>query len=606
MHEFRSERRVGIRMRVLPIVALAVGLLPGSSAAQVRDVISKEIAVARSEAGLSLEVEGGRELDIAFRDGTVLIDGDDAGRFEPGGTLEGAWRGLLGTAVALDDGPLARALVDWEPPEGLDGRSLALARRIDAALEAALVAPGSDRAEPAPDPAPDVVVRALLERTDRLGELAEAMAGLRIDDVVIRIGEDVVIERGVQLDATLVAVDSDVEVEGTVRGDVVVVDGTLRVADEGRIEGDVRLAGSRLLERDGEIEGRVVEVSVADVRGEEDLRDRIREELRDDLRRELREEIRSATRLRGGDDDGWALLRPFRSLGRGLAGIIGVVLNTAILALLGWGVVFFAGDNLSVVAETARRSPGRSAVVGMAGIFLLLPVWVLGGLALIITVVGIFALPFWIALFPLAVAASAGLGFFAVASGIGEHLARRRYPFLDWVRSSNAYTLVTGGLVVLATPFLAANVVEMAGVLDFIEGLLVVVGWMAVMAAACVGFGAVLVTRAGRRPDFYRSDPFDDDPDWDDFPTTPRTPGPTGGDDWFGAEPSGPTATGADDDSGTETGTAGATVADVEDADGTASGEEDQDGAPSASAAAGDEDGAAGDEDDEAGSRKDG
>ncbi|HZD05281.1 MAG TPA: polymer-forming cytoskeletal protein, partial [Longimicrobiales bacterium] len=391
------------------------------------------------------------------------------------------------------------------------------------------------------------MIRSLLGRTDQLAELGEALEGLQLGDVQVRVGEDVRVESGSELDATLVAVDSDVEIDGTVRGDVVVVSGTLRIGEEGRVTGDVRLADSRLLRRDGTVEGSVTDVPTADVRSDVEARDRLREE----LRRELRNEIRSATRAARAERNrgsGWSLLSPLRAIGRGFAGLLGTLVNIVVLALLGWGVVFFAPDNLDVVAETARRSPGRSALVGMAGAFMLLPVWVLGGLALVLTVVGIFALPFWILLFPLAVAAATLLGLFAAASGVGEWLARRRFPFLDWVRSSNRYTLVAGGVIGLMVPFLLAHLVEMAVVLGFLEGLLTAAGWILLVAATCVGFGAVLLTRAGRRPEFYRGDPFDDE-DWSGDFGAPA-PGPSG-DDWFGSGGA------ASTDAGTASGEAG-------------------------------------------------
>lgn len=559
MRDFPSERMAGSLLRAGFAVLLLTALAPRVGTAQVRDVVSKEIAVGRNEASLHLELQGDRSLDVAFRDGVVEIAGEDAGRFEPGGELEGAWRELLGTAVALDDGPLARALVDWQPPSGLQGDELALARRIDGALESALAVPADEApTEPTPSVGSDRLIRSLLGRTDQLAELGEALEGLRLGDVQVRVGEDVRVEPGAELDATLVAVDSDVEIEGTVRGDVVVVSGTLRIGDEGRVTGDVRLADSRLLERDGTVEGSVTEVSTSDVGSDVEARDRLREE----LRRELRNEIRSATRAaRVERDHGWSLLSPLRAVGRGFAGLLGTLVNIVVLALLGWGVVFFAPDNLAVVAETARRSPGRSAVVGMAGAFMLLPVWVLGGLALVLTLVGIFALPFWILLFPLAVAAATLLGFFAAASGVGEWMARRRFPFLDWVRSSNRYTLVAGGVLGLMVPFLLAHLVEMAVFLGFLEGLLTAVGWMIIVAATCVGFGAVLLTRAGRRPEFYRGDAFDDDIDWTGDFGTPA-PGPSD-DDWFGTGAGATPGAGATADEGGVAGTEQETAAET-------------------------------------------
>jgi hypothetical protein len=311
----------------------------------------------------------------------------------------------------------------------------------------------------------------------------------------------------------------------------VVLGGTLTVLDEGRVRGDVYLADSRLLSNEGVIEGSVSELDSSQAEeSEDDLRNQLREEIRAELRTET-------TRDRAAERSGaWNLLRPFRAIGRGIAGVLATGFNVVILCLLGWLVVYFAGDNLAVVAETARRSPGRSAMVGLAGTFLVFPVWLFGTIALILTIVGIFALPFWLVLFPIAVVLAIGFGFFGVASGIGERLATWRHPLVDWVRSSNPYTLVVGGLVALATPFLLAHVVEMGMFFGMIETLLLFAGWILLACAGLVGFGSVLLTRAGRRPEFQWGGRLDDDlGDWGTDPEDPSSP--SGGDEWFDAEP---------------------------------------------------------------------
>ena len=112
-------------MRKLPFLGglLALALAGAAHAdtvgAQVRDVVSKEISVARSEASLRLELGGGERLDLTLRDGAALIDDRSVGSYEPGGPLDVAWRALLGQAVALENGALAIALRDWAPPETL-------------------------------------------------------------------------------------------------------------------------------------------------------------------------------------------------------------------------------------------------------------------------------------------------------------------------------------------------------------------------------------------------------------------------------------------------------------------------------------------------------
>src|SRR5690606_26208091 len=105
-----------------------------------------------------------------------------------------------------------------------------------------------------------------------------------------------------------------------------------------------------------------------------------------------------------------------------------------------------ARERLDAVAEAARRNPLQAGVVGLAGAFLVVPAWVLGCVALVITIVGILAVPFWIVLFPVAVALAAGLGYLAVAQGVGEWVARQRWPRMDWVRVGNPYSTMIAGV----------------------------------------------------------------------------------------------------------------------------------------------------------------
>ena len=52
--------------------------------------------------------------------------------------------------------------------------------------------------------------------------------------------------------------------------------------------------------------------------------------------------------------------------------------------------------------------------------------------------------------------------------------------------------------------FIMSNVVEVGGPwLGFLQGLFATLGVLATIAAMLVGFGAVLITRAGRRPQYY-------------------------------------------------------------------------------------------------------
>lgn len=519
--------------RIAILAGLLLLVVPGPGASQERDVISKEIAVAENEAALHLELAGGDAVDVRLSAGEVRIGDRVVGAYEAGGELESAWRALLGQAVALDNGPLARALVAWDPP-ALEGDAGSIAAELDRALEDALRVP-----TPAPAPAApglsgsqEALVQGLLGRTTRLLELAEAVEDLDDDDqrsLTLHLDEDVVVAQGETVEGGLLVVDGDVRVAGDVEGSVVLVGGSLTLEEGGRVSGDIRLADDARLYRDGgEVEGSVESVRSTDRDDlERELREELRSELRDELREEIRHDIRETTRI--DMDGGW---NPLRSVGRGLGGLLENLVSVLVLGVLMGGLaVHFAPRNLDVVTQTVREAPLRAAMVGVAGAFVALPAWVLGFVALAISIVGILAIPFWAVLFPLAVAAGIALGYVAVAQILGEWVARQHYERLDWVRLTNPYSTVIAGVGALMLAFILSNVLEMAGPWTTVfQGILIFLGVVGSLAAALMGFGAVLLTRGGRRPE-YHGGGFDD---WDlDLgsppPAGPAPSGPVGG-----------------------------------------------------------------------------
>jgi hypothetical protein len=94
--------------------ALLISMLPAVVAGQARPVVSNQLAISQTEAALRLEFADDGTLEIALRDGFVMIDGEERGSFEQGDALDTAWRGLLGEIVSLSDGPLGEALRSWE------------------------------------------------------------------------------------------------------------------------------------------------------------------------------------------------------------------------------------------------------------------------------------------------------------------------------------------------------------------------------------------------------------------------------------------------------------------------------------------------------------
>jgi cytoskeletal protein CcmA (bactofilin family) len=464
--------------------------------AQDREVLSKQIAIGRNEASLRLEFEAGDPLAISFLNGAVRVNDAELGAYAP--ELDAAWRALLSHVVTLEDGPLARALREWTPPGDLPGGSLELATRLDAALEGAL---GEQTGTASPDAGTTRERRAfaeLLARQERLEELAAATRGLQTAaDVRLYVAESVEVAADEEVAATVVLVDADMTVHGLVAGDVVVVGGRLRVEPGGRITGDVRTVDGRVEREGGEIVGDVVEVDERELRAlDEDVEDRIRREILSEVRGELAEDEEASFVGR--------IFSPFRNLVRAVVGVLSSLLTIVVLSVIGGVVVHFAHNHLEVVAETARRAPGRAAAVGLAGTFLAVPVWLLGAVALVISIIGIPVALLWLPLFPVALALAGVLGYYAVARNVGGWLARREYPYLGWVRLSNPITLVAGGVLGLLGAFVVSNALAIGGPwLGFLRGLFLTAGILMTVGAVLVGLGAVLITRGGRRPEYY-------------------------------------------------------------------------------------------------------
>lgn len=196
----------------------------------------------------------------------------------------------------------------------------------------------------------------------------------------------------------------------------------------------------------------------------------------------------------------WAA--PFRRVAHGLSGIFAVLVTYLVLFGIGLVAILFGGRRyLEGVADTVRAGVGRSFLVGLAGSFLLIPIFVLGIIALAISIVGIPALLVWVPLFPVGAVVAVVLGFLGVAHATGESWAERNYYGSDWFRRGNSYYFLMTGLILLGSLFLIANVIYMAGPwLNFINAILNFFGVVLTWAAATIGFGAVLISRGGSRP----------------------------------------------------------------------------------------------------------
>ncbi|HUG42117.1 MAG TPA: hypothetical protein VMM12_16735 [Longimicrobiales bacterium] len=257
---------------------------------------------------------------------------------------------------------------------------------------------------------------------------------------------------------------------------------------------------SRLNQRIRELE-RLIEdpdldpAAFADLPALRDLRDEIRAEMRAEVRQELRGELRSAR------DFGRGWNGPWRHITRGIAGIFSTLMVYAILVGIGFLTVYFGRRHLEGIADTARHATLRSGLVGLAGGFLVGPAFILGTLALAISIVGIPLLLVWLPGFWVAAVLAVVGGLLAVAHAAGESFAERRFTGNEWFTRANSYYYVMTGVGLLLVLYIAASVVSMAGPwLGFIEGLLRFMAVMVTVIASLIGFGAVLISRAGTRP----------------------------------------------------------------------------------------------------------
>jgi hypothetical protein len=335
---------------------------------------------------------------------------------------------------------------------------------------------------------------ALLSRLEVLAGLGDVVEEMDDSDLRVVVDDHLEIGPGMEIDGSVLVLDGSLELFGTVRGDVLVVDGRAELHPGSRITGRLNLHDAEVDNDGGEVTGGIQVLDDA-------RRDRERE-LRSEILREIRSEMDLDTRGRSD----WSA--PFRNIFGAFGSILGTLVNVLVLGAVGAGLFHFAGPNMESVAEVARDSTGRAAAVGFAGAALILPVFILGIVGLAVTIVGIPAILLWVVLFPAAVVLAGLMGYLAVARNVGVWLKRQGYGFADWIRITNPVTLVFGGLFALAAPFIVGEVLGMVGFLGVLEVLLGITGVSLTVFAAAVGFGAVLITRGGRKPEEWGAEFF--------------------------------------------------------------------------------------------------
>ena len=190
-------------------------------------------------------------------------------------------------------------------------------------------------------------------------------------------------------------------------------------------------------------------------------------------------------------------LAPFAGATGAVLGLVGTFVA---LCAMAFGVSFFAGRQIDVIADTVHTSLGRSFLVGLLAQPLILPVFVAMLAALAVTVIGLVVIPVAIVAFVAALLAAVIGGYLAVARVAGSAWMLRRHGDHGTEGLGILRSVATGLGIVLAVwlPAAVFGWVPVAGTL--LTWTAAVTTW----AFATTGFGAALLTRGGVRTTFGR------------------------------------------------------------------------------------------------------
>ncbi|HYW12935.1 MAG TPA: polymer-forming cytoskeletal protein [Longimicrobium sp.] len=287
-----------------------------------------------------------------------------------------------------------------------------------------------------------------------------------VRDDVLQINGDRTIAAGETVDGDVVVLNGDLTVLGEVRGDVTVARGDLRLESGAVVTGDAVVSGGRLVDHGARVAGEMRVVDNGHAIG-------------------MRDGAPVATRVRLGRS--W-----FAPIGQGLVGLMETLALGLVLAGVGAALIFYGLPHLNRLSDIVRNDTGRAVAIGLAANFLVIPAFIVGLVALAVTIVGIPLLLVYVPLFWVAVAGAAMVGVVAVAHALGERTAEQRGSFE--VRHRNAYAYVFTGLALLLAPLLAAHLLGMTGFLGFVGDLVGFFAGVMLWLAASVGVGAVLIT----------------------------------------------------------------------------------------------------------------
>lgn len=466
-------------------------------AREVPDITGSTVLLARDVARLELELASGETHAIELNDGSVLVDGERQGSYEPGGPFDRVWRDLLRNPELGETERLGALLAAWEPPAdvapGAPGVSAVLSAldRYDPAAGG----PAVDVPAAAADGQVTIVPRAgSLERLgERLRELNETLGRISGEefglegDFSLVVHDDYRIADGSTIVGDVALLGGTLTVDGEIEGDVLVLGGRLELEPGSLVTGDVRSVGGEVETTGATVTGEILSLSVGERRADAGAAD-VRADGADE--RGFERERDAWQREHRRDRGFFGSIA--HNVSRTFSDIVGTIVWTIGLTLLGAGLVYFAPGRLEAIAAEARADVLRAFGVGLAGQLLVVPIL----LMLVVLIVTWLAVPFYL----LAVAVAVPAGYLAVARGLGEAVVDRRYGLFERfnLNRQNTYYYVLNGVIVLLAPFAIAALLQLfGGLLGFLRGLTLFLAVVLTWAAATTGFGAVILTRGG-------------------------------------------------------------------------------------------------------------
>jgi cytoskeletal protein CcmA (bactofilin family) len=182
----------------------------------------------------------------------------------------------------------------------------------------------------------------------------------------------------------------------------------------------------------------------------------------------------------GGSFDGGPFAR--------IAGIFSIGILSVLILLLSVGLTAAIPNRVRTASSTLQAGPGPSIVVGIITAFLIPPAAALIAAVLAISVVGIVLLP----VLAIGLLAVFLLGFVVVAHWLGKHLHDSTRPGAVAHLPFQSATLMVEVLLGVAV-ILASTLIPIA----FLPAWMSVLMFLLVYGIACIGIGAVILSRLG-------------------------------------------------------------------------------------------------------------